>query len=221
MSLATYIDHTALKAITTHQDIERLCQEALEYQFKSVCVAPAYVALASRLLADSNVAVGTVCSFPLGNLSTSQKADEAEHSVRLGAEEIDMVINLGLVKAGLWKEVERDIYAVRRATEGQILKVIIETAYLSDTEKQRAAEAIIYAEADFVKTSTGFTHHGATVQDIALLKSVVGDQIGIKASGGIRDIALAQALIDAGASRLGTSQGIALLQGQSNTGNVY
>lgn len=214
INLAPYIDHTLLKATATPDDITRLCAEAREYAFKAVCVNPVYVPLAHRELAGSGVLVATVCGFPLGALLATQKAAEARSSVTSGADEVDMVIHLGAALAGEWRLVEDDIQAVREATAGRTLKVIIETCFLSEDQKARAAEAALNAGAEFVKTSTGFGPGGATLADVQLLKRVVGDHAYIKAAGGIRTREDAEAMIAAGAARLGTSGGVALVAGQ-------
>lgn len=205
-----YIDHTLLKPEATDRDIEKLCDEALQHGFASVCVLPIWVKLAFSLLKDR----GKVCSvagFPLGGNVTRVKAQEAAQLVQEGAAEVDMVISLGLLKSGMWAEVGRDIEAVVKASQPAIVKVIIETCLLSDEEKRIACRVVLEAGAHFVKTSTGFSKAGATLQDIALMREIVGPTFGVKASGGIRDRATAQAMIDAGASRLGTSSGVAIV----------
>ncbi|MBB6097112.1 deoxyribose-phosphate aldolase [Deinobacterium chartae] len=219
MDLAAYIDHTLLKATATPDDIRTLCSEARAHRFKAVCVNPAYVALAKRELEGSGVRVATVCGFPLGATTPEQKADEARRSVELGADEVDMVLNIGLAKAGDWEGVSADIRAVREATRGKVLKVILETGYLSDDEKRRAAQASVDAGADFVKTSTGFGQGGATVEDVRLMKQVVGERAEVKASGGVRSLEDAHAMITAGATRIGTSSGVALVSGQQGQGS--
>lgn len=210
-SLAPYIDHTLLKAEATPDDIRRLCAEAKEYQFAAVCVNPVYISLAVQELAGSGVKVATVCAFPLGATTTNQKAAAARLGAERGADEIDMVMHIGAARAGEWDTVQADIAAVRQAIPERVLKVIIETSLLDDDQKRRAAEAAVQAGADFVKTSTGFNGGGATVKDITLLREVIGNRAQIKASGGIRTPADAQALIAAGATRLGTSGGVGLV----------
>ena len=212
MAIQRFIDHTLLAADATKEKIEKLCKEALEYHFASVCVNSCWVKLASEILSGSDVAVCTVVGFPLGAMNTESKAYEAEKAVADGADEIDMVINIGYLKSGMTSEVLEDIKAVRKATEGKVLKVIIETCLLSDDEKRTACELSAEAGADFVKTSTGFSTGGATEHDVALMRSVVGDKLGVKASGGIRDYKKAKAMIDAGANRIGASAGIAIVK---------
>lgn len=205
-TLAAYIDHTLLKATTTPQDIEKLCQEGNAHQFASICVNGCYVALAARV---SKIPVAAVVGFPLGAMSTAAKVAETKQAVADGASEVDMVINLGWAKAGEWERVEQEIRQVVAAA-GCCVKVIIETAYLTDEEKELACLAAKRAGAQFVKTSTGFAGGGATVADVALMRRVVGDELGVKASGGIRDLATALALIEAGATRLGASAGVSI-----------
>lgn len=212
MAIQRFIDHTLLAADATKDKIEKLCKEALEYHFASVCVNSCWVKLASEILSGSDVAVCTVVGFPLGAMDTESKAYEAGKAVADGADEIDMVINIGYLKSGMTTEVLEDIKAVRKATEGRVLKVIIETCLLSDDEKRIACELSAEAGADFVKTSTGFSTGGATEHDVALMRSVVGDKLGVKASGGIRDYKKAKAMIDAGANRIGASAGIAIVK---------
>ncbi len=219
--LARLIDHTALKPDTTEARIRTLCEEARRYGFAAVCVNPCYVPLAAELLQDSPVAVCTVVGFPLGVNRTAIKAAEAEQAIRDGAAELDMVLNIGLLKSGRHRAVLEDIRAVvdvaRQAPPPSgrdriLVKVILETALLTDAEKEHACRLALEAGADFVKTSTGFAGGGATVEDVALMRRVVGDRMGVKASGGIRTRAQAEALVAAGASRLGTSAGVALVQ---------
>lgn len=213
--LAKYIDHTALKADTTEADILTLCEEAKQYQFFSVCVNPAFVKIAKKALKDTNVAVCTVIGFPLGANATATKVFEATKAIASGATEIDMVIHIGALKSGKNQVVLEDITAVVEACAGKALvKVIIETSLLTDEEKVTACKLAVAAGADFVKTSTGFSTGGATVSDIALMRQTVGEGIGVKASGGIRDRQGALALIEAGATRLGASSGVALISGE-------
>lgn len=209
--LARYIDHTLLKPEATVEAVNRLCREAQEFQFEAVCVQPCYVDLAAHLLRYTDVKVATVIGFPLGATLTSVKVAETREVIARKADEVDMVINLGAAKNGQWQFVEEEIAAVVEAAEGHLVKVIIETGLLTDEEKKKACEAALKAGANFVKTSTGFGPGGATVEDIRLMKSVVGDKMGIKASGGIRSYDQAVSLIEAGATRLGTSAGIALI----------
>ena len=208
-----YFDHTILKADAKKEDIEKICKEAIEYNFASVCVNSYWTKYVAELLKNSGVSVCTVVGFPLGAMSTKAKAYETKCAVLDGADEIDMVINIGQLKAGNTSEVLCDIEAVRNECEGKILKVIIETCYLTDDEKKIACELSLQAGADFVKTSTGFGSGGATVEDVALMKSVVDGKAKVKASGGIRDAETAQCMINAGASRLGTSATIAIVEG--------
>ena len=211
-ALAKYIDHTLLKPDATEAQIEQLCAEAREYGFASVCVNSCYASLAARLLAGSDVAVCCVIGFPLGAATTAAKAFEAADAAQNGATEIDMVINVGAAKDGRWDYVEADIAGVAAAIEGKaLLKVIIETCLLTDGEKIEACRAAVRAGADFVKTSTGFSKAGATAADVALMRKTVGPEIGVKAAGGIRTCADAMAMIEAGASRIGASAGIAIL----------
>lgn len=212
-TLARYIDHTLLAADATEDMIVKLCKEAKEYKFASVCVNSCHVALASRLLKDSDVNVCTVVGFPLGAMSTKAKAYEASLAVVEGATEVDMVINIGALKDKRYDDVEKDIREVKRACLGKLLKVIIETCLLTDEEKVKACELSKKAGADFVKTSTGFSKWGAKKEDVALMRKTVGPGMGVKASGGIRDRETALEMIKAGASRLGCSSGIAIVKG--------
>ena len=218
MSIAGYIDHTLLAADAKKDDIVRICAEAKEHHFASVCVNSCWVSLAASLLKGTGVHVCTVVGFPLGAMEASSKAGEAADAVRNGADEIDMVINIGFLKSGMKDEVLEDMKAVRAACSGSILKVIIETCLLTDDEKREACILAEKAGADFVKTSTGFSKGGATVHDVALMRSVVGDRLGVKASGGVRDYATAKAMVEAGATRIGASAGIAIAR-EENAGN--
>lgn len=213
MSIAEYIDHTLLKADAGKEDIERICREAAEYGFASVCVNSCWVSLVSSLLKGTGVHVCTVVGFPLGAMSSRGKADETAEAVRDGADEIDMVLNIGYLKSGMLAEAEEDIKAVRNACQGKILKVIIETCLLTDDEKRIACALAVSAGADFVKTSTGFSTGGATVHDVALMKEAVRDKgLKVKASGGIRNYKDARAMVEAGADRIGASAGIAIVR---------
>ncbi len=212
-SIAGMIDHTLLKANATQEEIGKLCEEARKYRFASVCVNPGYVAMSSRLLRGSGVMVCTVIGFPLGSTTPTVKAIEARDAMANGADEIDMVINIGALKSGNDQLVFDDIKAVRDATRGKCLKVILETSYLTKDEKVRACKMAKQAQADFVKTSTGFGTGGATPEDIALMRETVGPEMGVKASGGIKDAKIAEAMIKAGATRLGTSASIAIISG--------
>lgn len=211
MDLAKTIDHTLLKPDASVDQIRVLCQEAAEYGFAAVCINPVYVDLAAHLLAGSGVKVATVVGFPLGATLTDVKVAETKAAIERHADEIDMVINLGAVKSGGWDAVEQDIRAVVEAAEGKTVKVIIETCLLTTEEKRLACQAALAAGAQFVKTSTGFSTGGATVDDIRLMKEVVGDNALIKASGGIRTREQAEAMIAAGASRIGTSAGVTIV----------
>lgn len=210
--IAYMIDHTALKPDTSKQQIEKLCQEANEYKFASVCVNPTWVSYASELLKDSEAKVCTVIGFPLGATTSAVKAFETSDAIKNGADEVDMVINIGALKDRNTELVEQDIKAVVDAAEGKALvKVIIETSLLDDEEKKLACELAVQAGADFVKTSTGFSTGGATEEDIKLMRQTVGPEIGVKASGGVRDKQEAVLMISAGATRIGASSGVAIV----------
>jgi len=211
MNLAKYIDNTLLKPAATAQQIEEICKESIEYGFASVCVNPTHVELVAKLLAGSGVKTCTVIGFPLGANTSAVKAFEAEKAVEDGADELDMVINIGALKAGNDELVKEDIEAVVQAGQGKLVKVIIETALLTDEEKMRACQLAVEAGADFVKTCTGFSGGAANVHDIALMRETVGPDIGVKASGGVRTKEDALALIEAGATRIGTSSGKAIV----------
>lgn len=211
--MATLIDHTLLKPTATPEEISKLCQEAKQFGFATVCINPIYVRLAKELLQGTPVKICTVVGFPLGATTSTSKVCETLQAIVDGADEIDMVINIGLLKAGRVKEVEEDIRAVVQACQGRLSKVIIETALLSDEEKVTACILAKAAGADFVKTSTGFASGGATAKDVALMRKAVGPEMGIKAAGGIRDVATAEQLVQAGATRLGTSASIAIVKG--------
>lgn len=210
--VAKYIDHTLLKSDATKDDIIKLCQEARKFNFASVCVNPSHVTIASEELKETKVKVCTVVGFPLGATTTIAKVMETRDAIANGAEEIDMVINVGAIKAKQWDIVRDDIEAVRKASEGYVLKVILETALLTDPEKIKACEIAKETGANFVKTSTGFGPGGATEHDVALMRQVVGTQMGVKASGGIRDYETAQKMIKAGATRIGASASVAIVQ---------
>ena len=210
-SLAKTIDHTLLKAVGTSVQVRELCAEARTFGFASVCVNPVWVTLCAQELAGSEVLVCTVIGFPLGASHPEIKAAEARLAVSQGADEVDMVMNLGAAKAGDWKTVEEDIRGVVHVAGAACVKVILETCYLTDEEKVKACEAAMKAGAHFVKTSTGFGTGGATVEDIRLLHRTVGGRLQVKASGGVRNCADALALLDAGADRIGASAGIAIV----------
>lgn len=203
-------DHTILKADATREAVARICEEAKEYGFMSVCVNSYYTAFVAEKLKDSDVKVCTVVGFPLGQMSTKAKAAETELAVKDGADEIDMVINVGALKDKEYNVVRNDIKEVKKACGQALLKVIIETCLLTDEEKVKACELAKEAGADYVKTSTGFSTGGADAHDVELMRKTVGDSMGVKASGGIRDKETAQKMVEAGASRLGTSATIAI-----------
>lgn len=214
--LAKYIDHTLLKPDATFEQIEGLCEEAKTYGFASVCVNPYWVPLCSQLLAGEDPKVCTVIGFPLGASSSRVKAFETKQAIIDGAEEIDMVINIGELKANRDEYVKEDIEMVVQAAKGHaIVKVIIETALLTEEEKERACRLADGAGADFVKTSTGFSGGGATVEDIRLMCQSVSDRVRIKASGGVRDKAGAESMVSAGADRIGASSGVAIISGKN------
>lgn len=218
MKLNQYIDHTVLKAAATGKDIEQLCAEARTHEFFSVCVNSAWVPLAKKLLAGSAVKVCSVIGFPLGAMSCEAKVFEAKTAVSQGADEIDMVINVGLLKAGQADAVRDEIKAIKEAVGSRVLKVIIETCYLSDDEKVLACTLAVAAGADFVKTSTGFGTGGATVEDVQLMLNTVAGKAKVKASGGVRDAETAMKYVEMGVMRLGTSNGIAIVSGEKVTG---
>ena len=215
MNIAKMIDHTVLKADATVETVISLCEEAKKYGFASVCVNSCHVPLVSKLLAGSDSKTCCVVGFPLGAMLTAAKAFETAEAIRLGAEEIDTVINVGAVKDGNYDLVYDDIKAVVDAADKKaIVKVIIETCLLSDEEKVKVCELCVKAGADFVKTSTGFSTGGATASDVALMKKTVNGKALVKASGGVRTIEDAKAVIEAGADRIGTSNGIILVSGE-------
>lgn len=213
-NIASYIDHTMLAPQATVFQIRKLCEEAVKYHFASVCVNSCHVALCAELLKGTGVNVCTVVGFPLGAMSTKAKAFEAECAVADGAVEIDMVINVGALKDENWTFVEDDIRAVKKACGGKLLKVILETCLLTDDEIVRACQLSEAAGADYVKTSTGFSKGGATAEAVSLMRKTVGDRLGVKASGGIRDRESALKMIEAGASRLGCSAGVKIMEGE-------
>jgi deoxyribose-phosphate aldolase len=212
--MAKMIDHTNLNATATVDDIKQLCEEALEYQFASVCVNPIYVPLATKLLEESSVKVCTVIGFPLGASTTETKAFETKNAIKNGAQEVDMVMNVGAFKSGAYDLVRSDIKAVKDATKSSgvtsdvIVKVILETCYLSDDEIVKACEIVKDVGADFVKTSTGFGTAGAEEEKVSLMRKTVGRDIGVKASGGIKNFEQALSMLDAGANRIGASSGV-------------
>jgi len=226
--LSKSIDHTNLNPDATVKDIEKLCNEAIKYNFAAVCVHPFYVNIAYRLLRDSVVKVCSVAGFPLGATTSGAKVHETREAIELGADEVDMVMNVGAFKSGLYDEVYNDIRAVvEMARRGEveagrdiIIKVIIECGLLNDDEKIRAAHIVERAGADFVKTNTGFTGSGATVEDVELLRANLPFEMGIKASGGIRTGQQAIALLNAGANRIGTSAGVKIIEDEFGEGYV-
>lgn len=219
--LALHIDHTLLKADASASDIERLCAEAREHRFWSVCVNGSRVALAASQLEDSDVKVAAVVGFPLGAMDGDAKRYETENVIDLGAQEIDLVLNIGRLKEGDDKYVFRELRDVVEAADGVPVKVILETCLLNREEKLRACSLVIESGAKFVKTSTGFSTGGATLDDVRLMREAVGPKFGVKASGGIRDTATALAMIAAGATRLGTSASIAIVKGHDAVAGTY
>lgn len=211
MELNKYIDHTILKADATKDEVTKVCNEAIEHKFASVCVNTCYTAQVSKLLEGSGVATCVVVGFPLGAMITEAKAYEAKLGVAAGANEVDMVIHIGALKEKDYAYVEKDIKAVVEASKPAIVKVIIESCLLTDEEKVSACELSVAAGAHFVKTSTGFSTNGATKEDIALMRKIVGDGIGVKASGGVRTFENAMDMINAGASRIGASSSVNMI----------
>ena len=218
--IAQFIDHTALTAEKTEADILSLCDEAIEHGFFSICINSGFIPLAKQKLQGTNVKICTVVGFPLGANLSSVKAFEAREAITAGAQEIDMVINVGLIKSGKWEAVQQDIAAVLEACQGVPLKVILETCLLTKQEIVQACQICKQLGVAFVKTSTGFNKGGATVEDVKLMKQTVGE-IGVKASGGIRDTATALAMIEAGATRIGASAGIAIIHGLTDSTSTY
>ncbi|MBU7217973.1 deoxyribose-phosphate aldolase [Staphylococcus gallinarum] len=213
MNYAKYIDHTLLKPEATKDQIDKLISEAKEYNFKSICINPTHVQYAAEQLTDSDVLVCTVIGFPLGATTTETKIFETEDVIKKGASEVDMVINIGALKDGNYDLVQKDIEGVVGAANGKTVKVIIETCLLTDEEKVKASELSKAAGADFVKTSTGFAGGGATPEDVKLMKDTVGDALEVKASGGVRNLEDFNKMIEAGATRIGASAGIQIIQG--------
>ncbi|MGH2318183.1 deoxyribose-phosphate aldolase [Planococcus sp. SE5232] len=213
-NIASYIDHTLLKPESTESQVVQLCKEAAEYKFASVCVNPTWVETAAAELAGSGVKVCTVIGFPLGASTPETKAFETTDAISKGAGEIDMVLNVGALKSGNTDHVKKDIEAVVNAAKGKaIVKVILETCLLTDDEKATASRLSKEAGADFVKTSTGFSTGGATVEDVKLMRQTVGPDLGVKASGGVRSLEDVEAMIEAGATRIGASSGVKIMQG--------
>ncbi|MEK3766852.1 MULTISPECIES: deoxyribose-phosphate aldolase [unclassified Solibacillus] len=216
---AVMIDHTLLKAESTKKQVQQICAEAKEYGFASVCVNPTWVKFSADQLAGTEVKVCTVIGFPLGATTSAVKAFETKDAIANGAGEIDMVINIGALKDGDFDLVRNDIKAVVDAANGTLVKVIIETCLLTDEEKVKACELAVEAGADFVKTSTGFSTGGATAEDIALMRKTVGPDLGVKASGGVRSLEDMQNMIDNGATRIGASSGVAIMNGLKSDSN--
>lgn len=221
MKLSKYIDHTILKPDATKEDIKKICSEAIEYDFASVCVNQFYTDMVNVLLKDSDVMTCTVVGFPLGASEPSVKACETVEAVKAGSDEIDMVINVGALKDGNDDFVKYDISEVVKAAAGKTVKVILETCLLTKEEIVKACKLSVEAGANFVKTSTGFSKGGATVEDVKLMKDTVGDQALVKASGGVRDYETAMAMINAGASRIGASAGVAIVSHEVAKGDGY
>lgn len=221
MNLAPLIDHTLLKPETTRTQIEALCGEARDHGFFSVCVNPYWIADCRKLLTGSSVKICTVVGFPLGATLPQSKAHATTDALRTGADEIDMVMNIGAAKEGHWNFIEHEIHEVVSVAKGHTVKVILETCLLTDEEITAACRAAQKAGAAFVKTSTGFSTGGATVPHVKLMRSAVGPSVGVKASGGIKDRATAEALVAAGATRLGTSSGVALVNGTATPAAAY
>lgn len=220
-ALAPMIDHTILKPDATAATVRRFCAEAAQHRFHSVCVNPIHVGLVAGALAGTGVLTCSVVGFPFGATTSAVKAAEAAGAVADGAGEVDMVIAIGALKDGRLDAVRDDIAAVRRACGGAVLKVILETCLLTDEEKRTACRLAREAGADFVKTSTGFSTGGATVEDVALMRAAVGDALGVKASGGVRSLGAARAMVAAGANRIGTSSGVALMTQAEPSAGAY
>ncbi len=210
--LARLIDHTQLRAYATEIDMRELCAEAADYDFAAVSINPAWTSFCAKMLAGRDVGIDTCIAFPLGATTARMKVEEARDAVRNGATEIDMVINIGALKSGYPAYVEQEIAAIVKAVKGTPVKVILETSYLTEEEKIAVCEMSLRSGAAYVKTSTGYGHGGATVEDVRLMKSVVGDELGIKAAGGIRTYGDVLALLEAGATRIGTSAGMTILE---------
>jgi deoxyribose-phosphate aldolase len=221
LSLAGLIDHTILAPDAGQAQVLRFCEEALTHRFRAVCVNPIHVKLVAEKLRGSNVRTCSVVGFPLGATPPEMKAAEAARACADGADEIDMVIAIGALKAGDHEHLRRDIAAVRKAAGQATLKVIIETCLLTDAEKRISCQIAKQEGADFVKTSTGFSSSGATIADVALMRETVGPDIGVKASGGIRTLEAAQAMVAAGANRIGTSSGVAIIGGRAAAEGTY
>ncbi len=215
MEINKLIDHTYLKAFGTKSTIDTILEEAITYDFKSVCLNPTWVEYAVESLKETDVLVCTVIGFPLGANTTESKVYETTDALKKGAHEIDMVINIGWAKDGRFDLIKKEVEAIREVTQNQTLKVILETCYLEKEEIEKASQAAIDAGADFIKTSTGFGSDGATVEDVKLMKSIAKDKE-VKASGGVRNLDDLKAMVDAGATRIGASSGVKIMQGQSS-----
>ncbi len=213
--IAQYIDHTLLKPESTRAQIQKLCEEAIVHKFYAVCVNSSMISVCKEILKNTSVKIAAVIGFPLGACDTSTKVFETTRALNLGATEIDMVVHLGAVKAQDWSYVEKDIKDVVMAAQGHPVKVILETHMLTEEEKRKVCEISLHAGAHFVKTSTGFSGGGATVEDVTLMKSIVQNKAQVKASGGVRDFDAAVKMIQAGATRIGTSSGVAIVTGQA------
>jgi len=219
MKINQYIDHTLLKPESRQDQIDRLIREAKTYNFASVCINPTWVSYAAKALEGTDIKVCTVIGFPLGATTSAVKAFETKDAISHGADEVDMVINIGQAKSGHFAFVEEDIRAVVEASGDKLVKVIIETCLLTDKEKIKACQAAVAAGADFVKTSTGFSTAGARLDDVRLMRQTVGPDVGVKAAGGTRSLEDAQTFIEAGATRIGTSAGVTIMEGkQTNSG---
>ncbi|MCD6578526.1 deoxyribose-phosphate aldolase [bacterium] len=219
LNVAKYIDHTLLKPQSVQKDIDKLCDEAKTYNFKAVCVNSYWTKRSKENLKGTDILIATVVGFPLGAMTTEAKAFETNNAVENGSHEIDMVINIGELKAGNYEAVQKDIEAVVAAADGKTVKVIIETCLLTDEEKVKACILSKNAKANFVKTSTGFSTGGATLEDIYLMRQTVGKEMGVKASGGVRDYDTAIKMIENGATRIGTSSGIKIVTGEKGGTN--
>ncbi|MFC0180929.1 deoxyribose-phosphate aldolase [Thorsellia kenyensis] len=221
MSYAQYIDHTLLAMNSTVEQIKKICKEAIEHNFYSVCVNSCYVPLVNQYLKDSNVKVCSVVGFPLGAMLSDAKAFETSEAIKAGATEIDMVINVGFLKSGLIDEVYKDIEKVKNACNGIPLKVILETCLLTDDEIKQVCDICVKIDVAFVKTSTGFSHSGATEEHVKLMRTAVGPKMGVKASGGVRSVETATIMINAGATRIGTSSGVSIVTGKDSKKGGY
>jgi deoxyribose-phosphate aldolase len=219
MKINKLIDHTFLKPFGTKADIDTLLEEAITYDFKSVCINPTWVKYAAESLKKSDVLVCTVIGFPLGASTTQTKVYETKDALKNGANEIDMVLNIGWVKDGEYDQVEKEIKAVKEECQNHTLKVILETCFLEKDEIEKSARAAINAGADFVKTSTGFGSGGATVEDVKLMKDIAGKEKEVKASGGVRSLEDLEAMVEAGATRIGASSGVSIMQGKTSKEN--